>query len=159
MQGRAFSDSKVDVFFQVERAAATDIEKWSLKPLDFGAGFSQARRYLDRNDANAVLVGMKQVARCNRHTADLDGVAEVHQTHIGVADAGVQTEKGELKGLDLVQIARTAACDMADATELLVDRRGHLAELGAEPRRIIEVFADRDFRSRRRGDVSQIVRQ
>ena len=46
---------------------------------------------------------------------------------------------------------------MADAAKLLVDRRVHLAKLGAEAGRVVEVLTDRDLRAGLRGDVPEVV--
>ena len=76
---------------------------------------------------------------------------------VGVADAGVQAEEVEAQGADLVQVARAAVGDVADAAELLVDRRVDLAELGAEAGRVVQVLADGDLRARLGGDVAEVV--
>ena len=89
--------------------------------------------------------------------AELDRLAEVDEPDVGVADAGVQPEELEAQGVDLVQVARAAVGDVADAAELLVDRRGDLAELGPEAGRVVEVLADGDLRARLRGDVAEVV--
>ena len=112
-----------------------------------------------RDQADAVLVGVDQVAAVDLDPADHDGRTEIDEPDVGMADAGVQAEELEAQGLDLVEVARAAAGDVADAAELLVDRRGDLAELGTQPGRVVEVLADRDLRAGLRGDVAQVVAQ
>ena len=91
--------------------------------------------------------------------ADFDRRAEIDQPDVGMAHARIQAEKLEPQCLDLVQVARAAAGDVADAAELLVDRRGDLAELRAQPGRVVEVPADRDLGTGKSRDVPQVVTQ
>ena len=79
---------------------------------------------------------------------ELDRLAEIDQPDVGVADARVEAEELEAQGVDLVEVARAAVGDVADAAELLVDRRVDLAELGAQAGRVVEVLADGDLRAR-----------
>ncbi len=109
------------------------------------------------DDADAVLIGVDQVAGTDFHAADPDGRIELDEPDIGVADAGVEPEELELQRTDLVQVARAAAGDVADAAELLVDRGGDLAELGTEARRVVEVLSDRDLGTRVAGDVAKVI--
>ena len=104
-----------------------------------------------------MLVGVDQVAGVDLDPADLDGRAEIDQPDIGVADAGIEAEELEPEGPDLVEVARAAAGDVADAAELLVDRRGDLAELGTEAGRIVEVLADGDLGAGPAGDVAEVI--
>ena len=101
-----------------------------------------------RDQANTVLVGVNQVAAFDLDPADHDRRTEIDESDVGVADARVQAEELESQRLHLVEVARATAGDMTDTAELLVDRRGDLAELGAQPGRVVEVLADRDFRAR-----------
>ena len=112
-----------------------------------------------RDQADTVLVGVKQVAAVNLDPADHHCRAEIDQAYIGMADARVQAKELEPEGLDLVEVARAAAGDMPDTTELLVDRRGDLSKLGTQPRRLVQVPADRDLGAGHRGDVAQVVAQ
>lgn len=74
-----------------------------------------------------------------------------------MADAGVEPEKLEPEGPDLIQVSRAPVGDVADAAELLVDRGVDLAELSPQAGRVVEVLADRDLRAGLGGDVSKIV--
>src|SRR5258708_4184177 len=76
-----------------------------------------------------------------------------------MAHTWVQAEELESERLHLVQVARATAGDVPDTAKFLVDRRGNLAELGAEAWRWIAIPADRDFRAWHRGDVAQVVTQ
>jgi len=51
-------------------------------------------------------------------------------------------------GGDFVEITRATAGDMTDAAELFVDQGGNFAELGADALRVVQIFADGDFRAR-----------
>ena len=52
-----------------------------------------------RNQANAVLVGVDQVAGVDLDPADIDRRAEIDQSDVGMADARIQAEKLEARGL------------------------------------------------------------
>ena len=105
------------------------------------------------DQADAVLVRVDQVAGLDFDARDHHGRAEIDQSHVGMADARVQAEELEAEGLDFVQVAWAAAGDVSDAAELLVDRRGDLAELGTQPGGLVEVPADRDLGPGHRGHV------
>ena len=139
------------------RRTGTVSSRGCLEPLDLGAGLGQLRGDLQRDDADAVLVGVDQVAGADLDARELDGLAEVDQPDIGVAHARVQPEELEAQRVDLVEVAGAAAGDVADAAELLVDRRVHLAELGAQAGRVVQVLAHGDLRTRLRGHVAEIV--
>ena len=74
-----------------------------------------------------------------------------------MADAGVEPEELEPHGPDLVEVARAAVGDVADAAELLVDRGVDLAELGTQAGRVVEVLPDGDLRAGLGGDVPEVV--
>ena len=131
----------------------------ALAALDLDASFGEPRGDLVGDQADAVLVGVKQVATVNLDAADHDRRAEIDQADVGMADTRVQAKELEAEGLDLVEVARAAAGDMPDTTELLMDRRGDLSELGTQPGRLVQVPADRDLGAGHRGDVAQIVAQ
>ena len=76
-----------------------------------------------------------------------------------MADTRVQAKELKAEGLDLVEVAWAAAGDMPDTTELLVDRRRDLSELGTQPGRLVQVPANRDLGAWHRGDVAQVVAQ
>ena len=150
---------QLDVLFEREVVGPADFQQRALAALDLDAGRGQPWRDLVGDQANAVLVGVDQVAGVDLDPADHDRRAEIDQPDVGVADAGVQAEELESERLDLVQVARAAAGDVADAAELLVDRRGDLAELGTQAGRVVEVPADRDLRAGQRRDVAQSSRR
>src|SRR5262245_13352106 len=96
--------------------------------------------------ANAVLVGVNQRAGLDLDAADHDRLAEIDQSHVGVAHAGIQAEELETERAHFVEIARAAARDMTDASELLVDRRCDFTKLRAEPGGLVEIPADSNLR-------------
>ena len=124
---------ELDVLFQREVVGAADFQERPLAALDLDARLGQPRGDLVGDQADAVLVGVDQVAAVDLDAADHDRRAEIDQPDVGVADARVQAEELEAERLDLVEVARAAAGDVADAAELLVDRRRDLAELGTQP--------------------------
>ena len=87
------------------------------------------------DQADAVLVGVNQVARLDLDTADHDGRAKIDEPDVRVTDTRVQAEELEAEGLHLVEVPRAATRDVADTAELLVDGRIDLAKLGTKPRR------------------------
>ena len=91
--------------------------------------------------------------------ADRDRLAEIDEPHVGMAHARVEAEELEPQGPHLVEVARAAAGDVSHAAELLVDRRGDLAELGPQPGRVVDVLADRDLRTWLRGDIAEVIGQ
>ena len=95
----------------------------------------------------------------NFDPADSYRAAEFHETHIGVTDTRIQAEKLKPESTDLVEVPGTTAGDMADAAEFLMNRRGDLAELGAQARRVVEIFAHRNEGCRLRRDVAQVIAQ
>ena len=104
-----------------------------------------------------MLVGVDQVAGLDLDPADHDRRAELDEPDIGVADAGVEAEELEPQGADLVEVARAAAGDVADAAELLVDRGGDLAELGTQARAGRRGPGRRRSSGRAGGDVAEVV--
>src|SRR5262245_17599794 len=102
---------------------------------------------------------MDQVPGTDLDAANEHGSGELDQPDVGVADARVEPEEMEPQGVDLIQVTRTAAGDVPDTAELLVNGRGDLAELGAQTGRVVQVLADRDLRSRQAGDVAEVVPQ
>src|SRR5208282_4961899 len=79
--------------------------------------------------------------------------------NIGMAHTRTQAEELEPQRLHLVEVARAAAGDVADAAELAVDRRRDFPELGAQPRWVVDVLADRDLRARLGRDIPQVIGQ
>src|SRR5438270_27337 len=60
-----------------------------LRPPDFAACAGQLRRDLQRDDADAVLVGVAQVAGADPAARAADALAEIDQAHVGTDDARV----------------------------------------------------------------------
>src|SRR5262249_14705876 len=89
--------------------------------------------------------------------ANLDRNIECDEPDVGVADAGVEPEELEAQGADLVQVARAAAGDVADAAELLMDRGGGLPQPRAQAGRVVEVLADGNLGAAPALDVAEVI--
>ncbi len=150
---------ELDVLFERKVLRSATFQQRPLAALDFRTSLRQFRGNLMRDQADAVLVGVNQVAGIDFDAGDLDRRAEIDQPDVGMADARIQAEELEAEGTNLVEVARAAAGDVADAAELLVDRRGDLAELGPQAGRFVEIPADRDLGAGHSGDVPQVVAQ
>jgi len=82
-----------DVFFQVERILAAQVERGFFDRLNFEAGFGDFVRDFMGYDADAVLVAMEEIAWTNFDTADPHRFAEIDQTNVCVRYAGIEAER------------------------------------------------------------------
>ena len=148
-----------DVFFEIERIFAAKVESRFFDRLDFDAGLGDLVGDFVRNDADAVFVAVKQVARADFDAADPDGLAIVDEPDISVRNAGIEAEEMESDGGDFVEVARAAACDVTDAAEFLVDQGGDFAELGSDTGSDVQILADGDFRAGHGRDIAKVIGQ
>ena len=151
--------AELDVFVQRELVRRAVFQQRTLAALDLGTGGREPVCDRVRDQADAVLVGVDQVAAVDLDPADLDGRIELDESDVGVADARIEAEELEPQRADLVQVARAAAGDVADAAELVVDRGRDLTELGAQAGRVVEVLADGDLGPGMAGDVAEVIAQ
>src|SRR5262245_65789803 len=103
----------------------------------------ELRRDSKRDFADAVGVGMQQVAGLYFHAANTDGLMHRGDVAVAMRAYGAVTESGEAEAAHLVEIARRTAGDDAERAEALVAGAHHFAERGAD-RRVIDVLEDDD---------------
>ena len=111
------------------------------------------------DDADAVFVGVDQVAGLDLDAGQLYRHSEIDEPHVSVADARVAPEQAESQRLNLVQVAGATIGDVADAPELLVDRRVDLAELRPQTGGLVHVLAHGDLRTGQLRDVTEVIRR
>ncbi len=111
------------------------------------------------NHADAVLVGVDQITAKDLNAADRYGRTKFDEPDIGVADAGIQAEELETQRVYFIEVSRATAGNVPNTPKLLVDRRGHFAELGSQSRRVVEILSDRDLGSGVTSHVSEVVPQ
>ena len=84
-----------DVFLQVELFRAAEFQQGFLEPFDLGAGVEQLVGDLPGDQADAVLVGVDQLAGEDLDPRQLDRLGEVDQPDVSVTDARVEAEELE----------------------------------------------------------------
>src|SRR4051794_35922692 len=70
-----------DVLFQVEITGAAVFQERLLEAFDLGAGVGEACGDFDRDDADAMLIGMDQVAGADLDPGEMDRLAEIDQAN------------------------------------------------------------------------------
>jgi hypothetical protein len=136
---------------------AANLQERPLASLDFGARMGQPRGGFGRDETNAVLVGVNQVARKDFDSAQAYWRTEFHDSHISMTDTRIQAEKLKPQGTDFVEVTGTTAGNMSHATEFLMNCRRDFAELGAQTRRVVEVLPHSNQRGSLGRDVSQVI--
>ena len=91
---------QLDVLFQIEKSSERAVlQQRPLAALDLRAGGGQPMRDSMGDQADAVLIGVDQVAAVDLDPADHDGRVELDEPDVGVADAGIEAEELEPQGV------------------------------------------------------------
>lgn len=94
---------------------------------------------VSRDHNRAMPVSVDQVASTNVHAHDADGLVDAAHMNKAVAWADVACDDGEVFG-HIAKVAHHAVGKSARHAKTLVDRRVHLAPIGADAIGVVDVF-------------------